>query len=264
MRTWAAIAAVCSLLCAHAAHAKARYMGLAEAVAVSDVIAEIEVTQSTPLAGNHQELPKKGHWSYRQKNAFRFTSFLKNPGTVRIDADAVQTLYAEKTFICGRASYAPGKYLVFIESVGGNEWITLNHSWGGLKIDDAGNVEGFGVYGRSRESQKAVPLAEAKKAIAAVLLDGKPVSCTATIEPSLAGFYNVWVEGAPSQKLVFHVYKPPKANWPAGLHGYVRAFPKADALNKMQYNILAKGGGTYSIAGAWTKGAYIIASIEKK
>ena len=173
--------------------------------------------------------------------------------------DALDITDAE---VCG--NLLGGKYLVFLESAGENEWITVNDSWGGLKIDDAGNVERFGVYGDSREWQKAVRLAEARKAIAAVVLDGRAVTCTAKISPGFYPRFNRWVAGAPSQKLIFHVYEPPSENWPTGLRGWVRAFARPDVLDKPQYESIAQQGGEYRVTGTWTEGGLFIASIAKE
>ena len=78
-----------------------------------------------------------------------------------------QTLWAEKTFICASAHYEPGRYLAFLESVGPNEWITLNHQQGALRIDPGGQVKGFGFYGRSREWGAGKALEAATEAIPA-------------------------------------------------------------------------------------------------
>lgn len=149
-----------------ATFAKARFMGLKELAATSDIVAVISVTETTSLGPMGSEgLPKKGHWTYTQNNTFRFVEVLKTSDWIHFDQEQDQMLWAEKTFICARASYAPGKYVAFLKSVGTNEWITVNHHLGGLRIDDDGNVPAFNWYLDSANNEKTLSLNEVKRKI---------------------------------------------------------------------------------------------------
>lgn len=149
-----------------ATFAKARFMGLKELVTSSDVVAVISVTETASLGQMGSEgLPKKGHWTYTQKNTFRFVDVLKTSGWINFDQEQHQMLWAGKTFICARASYAPGKYVAFLKSVGTNEWITVNHHLGGLRIGGDGNVPTFNWYLDSANNEKTLSLNEVKRNI---------------------------------------------------------------------------------------------------
>ena len=73
------------------AHAKARFMGLEEVVAVSDFIGIVEVTSSEIIGEPFQEnLPQKGYWQYSQKNIFKILSIIKTSPIVSVDTNKQQ------------------------------------------------------------------------------------------------------------------------------------------------------------------------------
>jgi hypothetical protein len=124
------------LLCcqwAPVALSKAYFMGLKEVIANSAVVAIIEGPRSESLGQMGSEgRPKKGLWTYAQKNSFRFVEMFKASDWMTVNQEQDQMLWAEKTFICASDSYALGKYVVFLESAGTNEWSTLKVSEGCL------------------------------------------------------------------------------------------------------------------------------------
>jgi len=241
--------------------AKARFMSIEKLVATSDIIAVIEVIKTEQLGKMFdQNLPKKGFWKYGQKNIFRFEKMIKNNGFIAFNTKKPQMLYAQKSFICAKASYKPGKYLVFFESVGLNEWITINHQFGGLRIDSNSNVLSFGWYLKERDFKAKIKLKKAIQMIEDIKLDSKPIYLSVNIPSNL--MYNKWNVKNNSQKLFFHVYTPPKQNWPNGLTNFVRAYFKKGAVKKADYNLIIKSGGKYNIKAIWTNGYLVIDSIK--
>ncbi len=251
-------AALCYLW-APAAWAKARFMGLEEAVAVSDVVGVVEIAKAERVGEGRAKGVKKGYLTYAQKNTFRFVSIFKNAGFVAFKQGKEQVLWAEHEFVRQGASYSPGRYLVFLASVGSNEWITLNHHYGGLRIDDDENVLKFGWYLDRKDYEKKASLETAKTAIQKAILDKKTVSFAAEIHPR--SIYNKWKAGVPCQELVLSVRSRPKKNWPDGLFNCA-AFFKKGSITKRKYQSIAKKGGLYDVTASWVKGSLVIGSIK--
>lgn len=267
-------AAFCSIF-SQSAYAKARFMGLEELVAVSDVIAVIEVIKSEKMGEQFDKgLPKKGFWNYAQRNKFKFIEFIKVQKGAVLDTKKPQILWAKKSFVCASASYAKGRYLVFLENVGENEWITLNDHLGGLAVDGKGDVAGFGFY-REKGYSEAVDIKESKEAILKALIDKEQVSFYARIDPAFKPIYNVWREGCPFQKLWLHIeeytwieekYTKTEiiGKWPRGLTLFVRGFINTDDIKRKSFEKMIEKGGTFQITGIWEKGYLYLRSIQNK
>ena len=103
--------------------AKARFLGMTELVETADVIAVVEVTET-------REVEQVGeHWTYRQEADVTRVKMIKGrlPAFFRI--------HAQKDFICARASYEPGRYLVFLRAEK-DLYTPVNHHLGALQIDE--------------------------------------------------------------------------------------------------------------------------------
>ncbi len=240
------------------AFSDARFMGLEEVVAVSDFIGIIDV-ESTEQIGQifDEDLPRRGYWEYSQKNTFHVKEIIKSSDFVDIEMNRIDTLWAEKSFICAGASYRPGRYLVFLESVGQNEWITNNHQLGGIRIEND-NVE-FGRHINARKDSTLISLTEAKKAINKCLLDSPVFEIEANIPSDL--LYNEWQEGREFQKLWFHIYNPPPEFWPQWLISFARGFIETDCE---EYETATQRGGSYNLSVHWENGYLIIDSIKPR
>ena len=108
----------------NAADAKARYMGLEEAVERSDVIALVhtEATAACEVTGEH--------WTYHQKVFAKPTRVLKG------ELDSPFELLAQKDFICASVSYdAAADYVVLLRREG-EHLTTVNHHMGALRLRD--------------------------------------------------------------------------------------------------------------------------------
>jgi hypothetical protein len=146
------------------AHGKARFMGLEELVAVCDFIGVIEIIRTEKVGEKFQDdLPRKGHWKYSQKNSFNILYSIKTSAATKTDPAALQVLWAEKTFICASASYKPGRYLVFLKSVDLNEWITINHQLGALLIEN--NIVDFNYYLTQKDTSPKISIETAEEKI---------------------------------------------------------------------------------------------------
>ena len=130
----AMVSAFCLVVLPRSAIAKAHFMGLDAAVAASDAVALVQI-ESSEKVDERAEKPKKGDWTYGQKNVFRLVEFIKRAPFVDPAPKTPQVLWAEKDFICASESFRPGSYLVFLESVEPNEWIPVNHDMGGLRVE---------------------------------------------------------------------------------------------------------------------------------
>lgn len=254
------ILAICFLL-VHNVFAAAEYMGIEELVAFSDVVAVIKVTETESLGDRFdQDLPKKDFWNYAQKNTFQFISLLKDGGFIEFDQKKDQMLWAEKSFICAYASYTIGTYLVFLESVGANEWVTVNHELGGLEID--GNTLRFGwYYAGSKDDKGKFTLSHVKASIEEVVLHDKKVSFKAKISPFPINTYNKWRSGESFQKLLMIVPKPPNMHWPDPFAVKVKGFIDESTISKEKYQSITEHGGQYNVKASWVKGYLLIESI---
>ncbi len=240
------------------AFSEARFMDLEELAAISDFIGVIDI-ESTEQIGQvfDEDLPRRGYWTYSQKNSFIINSIIKESEWIKIDTKRSNILWAEKSFICASASYRPGRYLVFLESVGPEEWITLNHQLGALGIEND-SVE-FGWYTTRNKDRFNMPLDKAERKIRECFLNSPTLTIEADITPEL--IYNAWHEGREFQKLWFHVYNPPSRDWPKGLTNFTRSFIKSEIVD---YKDIAKRGGRYKIKAYWEMGYLIVESIEPK
>ncbi len=242
-------------------YGKARFMGLEETVAVSDLIAIIEVTHTETVGQPFSEkLPKKGYWNYSQKNTFLIKEIIKDSPIVLPKIEEGHILWAEKSFICAHATYKPGKYITFLEHIEANEWITLNHQFGALPIDSDNNVPAFDWYLSEKEKGKTISLKEVRKRISQATLDGIDTQCKAHIPPKL--LYNAWKKNSNYQKLWFHVHEPPANNWPEGLSSFVRGFIKDSNINQEAFTKIISEGGEYNLSGYWQEGCLIIRSLQ--
>ncbi|MEE9554831.1 MAG: hypothetical protein V3W18_11080 [candidate division Zixibacteria bacterium] len=233
-------------------------MDLEELVAVSDFIGVVEVDSSEMLGEIfNPNLPKRGYWEYAQKNRFHVIEIIKSATFIDVELDRIDTLWAEKSFICAAASYSPGKYLVFLEAVAKNEWITINHQLGGIEIEND-SVE-FGWYKNSRMKNALISLAEAQKAINKCMIDSPVFEIEVTIPSDL--LYNEWQENREYQKVIFHIYNPPSEFWPDGLTNFARCFIK---ISCEDYESVTQNGGNYHLSVHWENGYLIVDSIKPK
>lgn len=164
--------ALCTLLSATAADAKARHMGLAEAVETSSAIAVIHTEASVPcdVAGEH--------WTYSQK------VFAEPKEVLKGELAKPFELLAEKDFECGTVHYeAPADYLVMLHRDAGH-LTTLNHNMGALRIDGEQVEWPFG-------SDETIPVADALGQIRALV--GEPPVAEVESTPEAA------VDPAPQQ-----------------------------------------------------------------
>jgi hypothetical protein len=169
------------------AAAKARFIGLDELVAISDVIAIIEVNKSEKLGEPFEDhIPQKGYYQYAQKNTFQFLEFIKVHEDATPDKEQMHTLWANKNFKCARAIYEKGKYLVFLENITSKEWITLNHNDGALRIDDANRVNWDSKLIEKDESKKEA-LDKFKDKVRTKIVDFWES------EADLAKKYSIWI-----------------------------------------------------------------------
>lgn len=248
----------CIFWCTQFAFTKARFMGLEELVAVSDFIGIIEVKTSIKIGQKFEkDLPQKGFWKYSQKNTFEILSIIKKSKGTEFNYMVPQVLWAQKSFICARAVYKPGKYLVFLESIDSNEWITINHHQGALAIEN--NRIEFGWYLNNKGKNQKITKVVAKEKIEKGLLNSPVFSIDIKMPPDL--MYNQWRDGQEFQKLWFHVYNPPSRHWPKGLSHFVRAFTKRE---KDSYEYLVKRGGNGTLKAHWKNGSLIVDSIRMK
>ncbi len=115
--------ALCTLLSAGGAQAKARYMGLPEAVETATAIAIVHTEASAPC-----EIATE-HWTYRQKVFAEPTRVLEG------ELSSPFELLAAKDFICASVRYeAPADYLVMLRQ-DGEHLVTVNHGNGALRIE---------------------------------------------------------------------------------------------------------------------------------
>jgi len=241
------------------AYSKARFMQLEELVAVSDIIAVIEVIRVEKIGNRFDKnLPKKGYSTYAQKNSFKFFEFIKVRNDNLLDKDKTHILWAEKSFICASASYAIGKYLVFLENVEENEWITINHQRGGLPIDKDNYIKGFDFY--IEGSEQGVDLENAKILISNVMFDKEKVSFSAQVNPK--SIYNLWKKGVSSQKLVFNIKGEPDGKWPKYLFYFIKGFIKTDSIEKALFEKIINRGGTFDMIGIWKEGQLELVFIQ--
>lgn len=116
-RTFSLLALACLVLTPAPAFARARFMPRAELIAESPLIALVEVTSVAAVT------TKGRHWTYGQAAQVTLER------GIRGDLPATFVIHAEKNFICARASYAPGRYLVFLRREG-PLYTTVNHHLG--------------------------------------------------------------------------------------------------------------------------------------
>ena len=109
------------LLAAPTVQAKAAFMRAGALLERTQTIAIVDVSRVTKVEA------KGTHWTYGQKAEVAVVEVLR--GTL---PDAF-SLFAEKSFICARASYAEGRYLVFLKR-DGDFWVTTNHHLGQFRI----------------------------------------------------------------------------------------------------------------------------------
>jgi hypothetical protein len=118
-------------------------MGLIEVSKRSDIIALIEIIKTEDLGEIFdKDLPQKGFFTYAQKNHFFFKEIIKNKKNLEVELRDLGILWARKSYNCDLISYLPGTFLVFLEHVEGNEWVTLNHSLGGYQLQPDGVLVG--------------------------------------------------------------------------------------------------------------------------
>lgn len=128
------------------------YLRLEELVRKSDLIGVIEVLKTT------EDKKKIAPWLYQRKNTFVIIKKYKGAAL-----STKQTLWSEKNYICARASYLPGKYLVFLKRTPDLQWITLNHELGALRLNKELLLD-FSRYS-NMPSSKRWPLEKAKQRI---------------------------------------------------------------------------------------------------
>jgi len=279
-------AVVLCYILTQSAYGDVSFMGLEELVAVSDVIAVIEVTQSEKMGEFFgKNLPKKGFWSYAQRNNFKFIEFIKAQEGAVPDIKSLQVLWAQESFICANVSYTKGRYLVFLENVGKNEWVTLNFQFGGLPIDEDGNVARFGVYKVDKENRlidfdfskakEAINVKEAREMILKSKLNKKQISFYARVDPAFLNIYNIWRDSSPFQKLYFHIeeytwineeYTKTKVigKWPKGLILSVRGYINTSKIDRGAFLKMTKEGGAFKIRGVWKQGYLYLESIQSE
>lgn len=153
------VACVLIVLLAHApaAHAKAYFAPKKEMIARAQAIAvvTIDAVETVEVEGKH--------WTYLQRATARVEQLIKGtlPETVE--------LHGEETFICARCTFAPGRYLVFLDR-DGNLWVGSNWHLSARPIAGE-NVE---WYADDRGSAtKAMPLASVLAEVRSLVGDKK-------------------------------------------------------------------------------------------
>ncbi|MBL4850443.1 MAG: hypothetical protein JKY65_33415 [Planctomycetes bacterium] len=160
MSTLVRTLALLSLLCLVApaqALAKARFMAQEELLAKAPLIALVEVTSVAAVD------TKGKFWTYRQQAQATLVQ------SVRGEVPARFSIHAQKSFICARASYTPGRYLVFLQREGAL-YTTLNHQFGQFAVKE-GRLEFF---------QEGASLERKEEALSTVL---KTISAPAAYFP---------------------------------------------------------------------------------
>lgn len=231
-----------------AAAAKARFMRLAEVTARADLIALITVSKSQPASAK----PTGAFWRYAQRNVFRVDRVIKRAPHFALKRKN-QVLWARKGFICARASYAAGGYLVFLTRLPGGNWVTLNHHMGALRISGS-RVPGFARhYGGTAQK-----LSLAEKRIQKGMLHGVRASLRATAITTTA-----WRRGATYQRVYLQLrWSQRTANWPTGLKWRAPALIPTRLIKAATYTSLRGRGRKATIVGRWHRGTFMISSLK--
>ncbi len=245
------------MLCASGnALSKARYMELAELIAVSDFIGVITVDSSVVLGQLFDpDLPIKRYNSYSQKNMFHVVDIIKSSEFINIELNRVDTLWAGESFICAQAFYQPGPYLVFLEAIGPGEWINFNYQLGAITIKDD-SVE-FGWYIDSRKESTKILLTNAEQYIKEQLLDSPVFEIEVNVH--MKHRFNNWQEDREYQKIWFPIYNPSLEYWPDGLRSLTGFFIKTD---RVQHENMTQSGAEYNLYVHWQNGYLVIDSVK--
>lgn len=242
-----------TVLAPRPSEAKARFMNLAETVVRSDLVAEIEVGAIAKVT--HR--PALDTWSYSQRVSARVLSVVKRAPTLASDETSQGiTIWAEKGFICARATFKKGRYLAFLRRVGNAEFVVVNHDRGALPF--TGQHVDFSFFVRAAKQQT---LAQVRAAIAAKLPD-RPFGPIAVTIGKANIWANQWVPGQPLQKL----YISPRHNvpsWPVGLSWMVPVLVRPSLLPRTRFEAVTKAPrGEWKLSGVWRGGSFVVTALS--
>ena len=184
-------------------------------------------------------------------------SFKRAPTVPADEATRPLTVWAEKEFICARASLKPGRYLLFLRRVTDSEYVVVNHEYGARAV--LKGMLDLSFYDRGAKQR---PVTAFPAMLAKALPDGPSGPIAVKIAKSVI-WANQWVPQQPMQKLYVSLNNNVRS-WPYGLSWMVPALFSPTLLSRQRFERLTRAPhGTWKMVGVWRKGSFLLTSIEK-